>query len=254
MSEYIIAIPARYASSRLPGKPLADVGGMPMIKRVALQALSSKASRVIICVDDERVANVLTDLNVEVCMTSKECKCGTDRIAEMIKNLSIPDDTVVVNIQGDEPLINPEHIDAVANLLIESKADMSTLAAKIDNIHDVFDPNCVKVVLDNNSMALYFSRAPIPYERDNFSKGDISELKFPHYHHIGLYAYKAKTVVDYSAMSQTDLEVCESLEQLRLLQRGYKIAVSLTSRPPEIGVDTKDDLIRVNEILKASHK
>ena len=121
MSEYIIAIPARYASSRLPGKPLADVGGMPMIKRVALQALSSKASRVIICVDDERVANVLTDLNVEVCMTSKECKCGTDRIAEMIKNLSIPDDTVVVNIQGDEPLINPEHIDAVANLLIESK-------------------------------------------------------------------------------------------------------------------------------------
>ncbi len=253
MADYIVAIPARYASTRLPGKPLADCDGMPMIKRVALQALNSKAKRIIICIDDERVAQALQGVNVEVCMTSKDCKCGTDRIAEMLKKLNIAPETVVVNIQGDEPLINPEHIDKVANLLIDSGADMSTLCAEISEIKDVFDPNCVKVVMDCNGMALYFSRAPIPYERDNFKSEHVSELHYPHYHHIGIYGYKAKTVVAYSAMDQAEIEKCESLEQLRLLNLGYKIAVGITDRPPETGVDTADDLARINEILKRNH-
>ena len=253
MADYIVAIPARYASTRLPGKPLADCDGMPMIKRVALQALNSKAKRVIICVDDERVAEALEGVDVEVCMTSQECKCGTDRIAEMLKKLNIAPDTVVVNIQGDEPLINPEHIDMVAELLVKSGADMSTLCAKITEISDVFDPNCVKVVMDHQGFALYFSRCPIPYERDNFKNEVVTELQYPHYHHIGLYGYKAQTVIDYSAMEQAEIEKCESLEQLRLLNLGYKIAVATTERPPETGVDTEADLIRINEILKSRH-
>ncbi len=250
MQDYIVAIPARYASTRLPGKPLALVDGMPMIKRVALQALKSKAKRVIICIDDERVAEALKGVDVEVCMTSESCKCGTDRIAEMISKLNIYPETCIVNIQGDEPLINPEHIDMTANLLLNSNAHMSTLCAKITNIKDVFDPNCVKVVMDQNGYALYFSRAPIPYERDNFKLEVIEDLEFTHYHHIGIYGYKAKTVIEYNKMPQATIEKCESLEQLRLLDCGYKIAVGIIDRPPETGVDTKEDLDRINALLK----
>ncbi len=255
MSDYIVAIPARYASTRLPGKPLAEVGGMPMIRRVCMQALTSKAKQIIACVDDERVSDALKGLDVTVCMTSKSCRCGTDRIAEMIGNLKVAPDTVVVNVQGDEPLINPEHIDTVARTLIDSDADMSTLCSRIDNIKDVFDPNCVKVVFDREGRALYFSRAPIPYERGNFAdESSVTELKFPHYHHIGIYAYRASTVLKYSAMAQPELEQCESLEQLRLMYNGMSIAVAVTERPPEAGVDTHEDLIRVNEILSGSNR
>lgn len=254
MADYIVAIPARYASTRLPGKPLADIDGEPMIKRVCQQALKAHGSKVVACVDDERVREVLEDVDVTVCMTSLNCKCGTDRIAEMISTLKIPDDTVVVNVQGDEPLINPGNIDQVAQLLLDTGADMATLCSEITQIRDVFDPNCVKVVFDKNSRALYFSRAPIPYERGNFADySKVSELMYPHYHHIGIYAYKAGTVTRYSAMEQPDLEKCESLEQLRLMHNGYSIAVGVTSVPPEAGVDTREDLIRVNEILKARH-
>lgn len=254
MTDYIVAIPARYASTRLPGKPLADIDGQPMIRRVCSQALKAHAGRVVACVDDERVREVLEDIDVTVCMTSQTCKCGTDRIAEMIRILQIPDDTVVVNVQGDEPLINPGNIDQVATLLTDTGCDMATLCSKITNIRDVFDPNCVKVVFDRNNRALYFSRAPIPYERGNFGDYDkVTELLYPHYHHIGIYAYKAGTVTRYSAMAQPDLEQCESLEQLRLMHNGYSIAVAVTDRPPEAGVDTREDLIRVNEILKSRH-
>ncbi len=250
MTDYIVAIPARYASTRLPGKPLADIGGTPMIRRVCDQALKSGASRVIACVDDERVSAALEGCKAEVCMTSKACKCGTDRIAQMIGLLHIPADTVVVNVQGDEPLINPAHIDQVARLLSTSKADMSTLCAPITNIDDVFDPNCVKVVFDRNGIALYFSRAPIPFERGNFSSDQVTELRYPHYHHIGIYAYRAGTVLDYTSRPQAEVEKCESLEQLRLMYNGFKIAVGVTENPPETGVDTRADLTRGNEILK----
>lgn len=221
-----------------------------MIRVVCTQALKSRASKVIACVDDERVEDVLKGCGAEVCMTSQDCKCGTDRIAEMIKILKLDPETVVVNVQGDEPLINPSHIDQVAELLLSSGADMSTLAAKIHRVADVFDPNCVKVVTDMHGMALYFSRAPIPYERDNFKNEVVTELKYDHYHHIGIYAYKAGTVLDYTKRAQAEIEKCESLEQLRLMHYGFKIAVGITETPPEIGVDTAEDLKRVNAILK----
>ena len=253
MKDYIVAIPARYASTRFPGKPLVLVGGIPMIKRVCMQALKSNAKSVVACVDDQRVAKVLENMDGTcVCMTSKDCACGTDRIASMIKTMNIDPETVIVNVQGDEPLINPEHIEQVASLLESSGCDMATLCFEIDNVKDVFDPNCVKVVFDRNSKALYFSRAPIPYERDNFRNKeitDISELMHKHYHHIGIYAYKAKTVLSYAAMAQSSLEVSESLEQLRLMQHGYTIAVAPTLNPPETGVDTQEDLDRINAIL-----
>lgn len=148
-SEYIVAIPARYASTRFPGKPLVLVGGIPMIKRVCMQALKSDAKMVVACIDDERVESVLEGMDkVRVCMTSTDCNCGTDRLAQMIEKMQIDPETIIVNVQGDEPLINPEHIKQVATLLESSKADMSTLCFKIDNVKDVFDPNCVKVVFD----------------------------------------------------------------------------------------------------------
>ncbi len=249
MQDYIVAIPARYASTRLPGKPLASVGGEPMIRRVCEQALKSGASRVIACVDDERVGDALKGCRAEVCMTSQECKCGTDRIAEMIRILEIPSDTIVVNVQGDEPLIDPGHIGQVAALLESTGADMATLCAKIHDPSDVFDPNCVKVVMDKNGFALYFSRAPIPYERGNFDHMPQT-LKYDHFHHIGIYAYSARLVLDYTSKPQPEIEKCESLEQLRLMHFGFKIAVGVTDNPPEAGVDTRADLERVNRILK----
>ena len=160
----------------------------------------------------------------------------------MIEKLNIAPETVIVNVQGDEPLINPEHIKQVANLLQTSGCDMATLCFRIDNIKDVFDPNCVKVVFDKDHKALYFSRAPIPYERDNFKKECIDDLEFDHYHHIG--------ILKYSKMAQTTLEKAESLEQLRLMENGMSIAVDVTLNPPETGVDTQEDLDRINKILE----
>lgn len=251
MNNFIIAIPSRYSSTRLPGKPLVDVGGMPMIRRVCLQCLKANPQKVIVCVDDERVAEAVKDLeSVEVCMTSKDAKSGTDRIAQMISNLNLSPDTVIVNVQGDEPLIEPSHILQVAQLLDSSKADMATLCSPITDQKDLFDPSCVKVVLNKQGFAMYFSRAPIPYERDNFMHN--KPATFTHYHHIGIYAYKAGTVTKFAQMPQTMAETAESLEQLRLLENGMRIAVGITDTPPEAGVDTPEDLIRVNKIL-ASH-
>ena len=245
---FIIAIPSRYASTRLPGKPLVAVGGIPMIRRVCLQCLKANPLKVIVCVDDDRVANAVNDLeSIEVCMTSKEAKSGTDRIAQMISNLNLSPDITIVNVQGDEPLIEPSHIQQVAQLLEASKADMATLCSPIKNLMDLLDPSCVKVVMNKEGLAMYFSRAPIPYERDNFMHN--KPATFTHYHHIGIYAYKTGTVTKFAQMSQTQAESAESLEQLRLLENGMRIAVGVTENPPEAGVDTPEDLIRVNKIL-----
>ena len=220
-----------------------------MIRRVCQQALRSEASMVIACIDNDRVANMLTNLpGVEVCMTSTSAKSGTDRIAEMIRIKDLPLDSVIVNVQGDEPLINPQHINQVAELLVSTGADMSTLCFRIDNEKDLFDPSCVKVVMDSKGFALYFSRAPIPYERDNFMHH--KPFSFNHYHHIGIYAYRAKTVLDFAAMDQCESERAESLEQLRLLNAGMKIAVGITDESPETGVDTPEDLERINALLR----
>ena len=249
---FIVAIPARYSSTRLPGKPLCLINNKQMVDIVSFQALKSEASQVVVCIDDLRVEEALKNVPVTICYTSKDARSGTERIAEMINKLNIDPETVIVNVQGDEPLIEPEHINSVAELLENTCADMATLCARITDIKDVFDPNCVKVVMDKNNFALYFSRAPIPYERDNFrNNSDISQLQFNHYHHIGIYAYKAKTILDYLEREQPEIERCESLEQLRLLHYGMKIAVAITDNPPECGVDTPEDLLRVNEIIKA---
>lgn len=258
---YMVAIPARYASTRLAGKPLADVGGAPMIVRVCQKALESSASEVVACVDHELVAQALEPLSrqdsrLTVCMTSQNPRSGTERIAEMLRIRNIDPQTIVVNVQGDEPLITRDHIDEVAALLASSGAQMSTLCNPISSIDDVFDPNCVKVVMDKDNFALYFSRTPIPYERDNFAQGQqaVTELKFKHYHHIGIYGYRAATILDYLQKEPAAIEVAESLEQLRLLHYGMKIAVATTERPPETGVDTAADLERVNRIFASQGK
>lgn len=256
MSDYIVAIPARYASTRLAGKPLASVGGEPMICQVCKKALASQAKEVIACIDHEAVAEALKPLaaanpRLKICMTSQKPRSGTERIAEMLINESYPEDTIVVNVQGDEPLITPEHIDEVAGLIDTKNADMSTLCSVITEVADVFDPNCVKVVLNQDNFALYFSRAPIPYERDNFMAGNVSALQYTHYHHIGIYGYRVRTILDYLQRTPAAIEQAESLEQLRLLHYGMSIAVAITDRPPECGVDTAADLERVNKILAA---
>lgn len=256
-NDYIVAIPARYASTRLAGKPLALIDGCPMIAMVCKKALQSNAKEVIACIDDERVEQALLPLaqenpRLKICLTSQKPRSGTERIAEMIDILKLDPKTVVVNVQGDEPLITKDHIDDVANLLIQSQADMSTLCSPITKIEDVFDPNCVKVVMDQRNFALYFSRTPIPYERDNFAQGvdSVNKLDFTHYRHIGIYGYKAQTIIDYLKLEPADIERAESLEQLRLLHYGMKIVVAKTDRPPETGVDTAKDLERVNAIVR----
>lgn len=262
--DYVVAIPARYASTRLAGKPLVLVGDKPMIAQVCLKALQSTATNVIACVDHEKIAEALepyvaADPRLKVCMTSEKPRSGTERIAEMISLMHLEPETIVVNVQGDEPLITEEHINQVADLLASSNADMATLCAPITEVADVFDPNCVKVVMDAQQRALYFSRAPIPFERDNFmawqkaKESDAStpypELQYTHYHHIGIYAYRVRTILDYLQREPAPLETAESLEQLRLLHYGMTIAVAITERPPETGVDTAQDLERVNKIF-----
>lgn len=261
---YVVAIPARFASTRLAGKPLVMVGDKPMIAQVCLKALKSTASEVIACIDHEKIAEALMpymeqDSRLKICMTSDKPRSGTERIAEMISLMGLLPETIVVNVQGDEPLITAEHITQVATLLASSGADMATLCAPITNVADVFDPNCVKVVMDQQQRALYFSRAPIPFERDNFmawqkaqqtgDKVPLPKLEYTHYHHIGIYAYRVRTIVDYLQRAPAELEQAESLEQLRLLHYSMAIAVAITDRPPETGVDTVADLERVNKIF-----
>ena len=247
---FVVAIPARYASTRLPGKPLVLINGEPMIRGVCRQALKAAPSKVIVCTDDDRVGEAVSNLEgVEVCMTTGDAKSGTDRIAQMALKLKLSADTVIVNVQGDEPLIKPEHIKLAALLLQEKHADMATLCAPIIFDQDLFDPSCVKVVLNKQGFAMYFSRAPIPYERDNFMQHKPPALM--HYHHIGIYAYTAATVQKFAALEQTPVEQAESLEQLRLLENGMTIAAGIINDPPETGVDTPDDVVRVNAVFKS---
>lgn len=274
--EFLVAIPARLASTRLSDKPLALVNGAPMIARVCEKALESDAKYVVACVDDEKIVKAICDHFGEVaevipegntidmkaelmdgkgrllvCLTSDKPRSGTERIAEMIERVKLDGNTIVVNVQGDEPLISKQHINDVAHVLYKSGKEraMSTLCAPITHLKDVFDPNCVKVVMNAAGEALYFSRAPIPYERDNFNKGEVTELRTTHYRHIGIYGYHARTVSWYLGLDATPLEVSESLEQLRALHHGCPIYVTITDSPPETGVDTAADLERVNAIF-----
>ncbi|MDD3419746.1 MAG: 3-deoxy-manno-octulosonate cytidylyltransferase [Candidatus Gastranaerophilales bacterium] len=237
-----IIIPARYASTRLPGKPLIEVGGKPIIQWVYEKAKQSKyANKVIVATDDERIYNAVKDFGGEAEMTSPNHQSGSDRIFEVMnKN---PDITMAVNVQGDEPLITPESIDsAIESLKNDKSADIATLIREIKDEEEIKNPNVVKVVFDNFDNALYFSRSPIPYERN--------KNKTKTYAHIGLYAYKKNALEKMSNLNQSSLELAESLEQLRALQNGMKIKVSIVDYKP-IGIDTPDDVEEFKKILGA---
>ena len=248
---FSVLIPARMASSRLPDKPLADIAGLPMVVRVAQQALRSKANRVVVAADDERIVQACKHHDIEVILTRSDHPSGSDRLAEACSLLKLDDGAIVVNVQGDEPLIDPSAIDAAATLLQQrSDCSMSTLAHPLDNIEDFQNPNVVKVVLDAQSTALYFSRAPISWWRDGFADG-ITQLPQPHpLRHVGLYAYRVGFLRAFPKMSQAPIEITESLEQLRAIWHGHRIAVHVTTTSPGPGVDTPEDLDRVRAIFE----
>jgi 3-deoxy-manno-octulosonate cytidylyltransferase (CMP-KDO synthetase) len=251
---FIVVIPARYQSTRLPAKPLADILGKTMVERVAEQALQSGAKQVIVATDDQRIADVLQKIsNIDVCLTSKDHESGTDRLAEVCAIYQFADNEIIVNVQGDEPLIPPQVIKQVANnLLMNEQASVATLSAPITSQDDAFNVNAVKVVTDKHNLALYFSRATTPWDRDNFTAEnqqaknvDLSHLQ----RHIGIYAYRVAFLKQYAQLTVSPLEMIEKLEQLRVLWHGYKIHVDTACELPPAGVDTAEDLQRVIDVL-----
>ncbi|EKO3419194.1 3-deoxy-manno-octulosonate cytidylyltransferase [Vibrio fluvialis] len=244
---FTVVIPARYQSTRLPGKPLADIAGKPMVQWVYEQAMQAGAERVIIATDDARVEQAVLAFGGTVCMTSPDHQSGTERLAEVVKLMGIEDNHIIVNVQGDEPLIPPSIIRQVADNLAASQAPMATLAVEISHEDEVFNPNAVKVVTDKDGYALYFSRATIPWDRDNFAK-DKTVVQ-PLMRHIGIYAYRAGFINTYIQWPASQLEKIECLEQLRVLWYGEKIHVAVALEAPPAGVDTPEDLDAVRRIV-----
>jgi len=239
-----VIIPARYSSTRLPGKPLSDIAGKPMIVRVAEQAQQSGARSVVVATDDVRIQDAVVAHGFDAIMTRPDHLSGTDRLAEAIEQLGLEDDAIVVNLQGDEPLMPPRLIRAVADLLAaHPSAVMATASHATTRRDDFLNPNIVKVVTDHEGCALYFSRAPIPWPRDAMSGAGGGPIKA--FRHIGLYAYRAGFVARYASWPACPLETTESLEQLRVLWHGEKIVVVEAEEAPLAGVDTPDDLERV---------
>jgi 3-deoxy-manno-octulosonate cytidylyltransferase (CMP-KDO synthetase) len=249
--EFVVAIPSRFASTRLPGKPLRLIGGEPMIVHVARRARAAGAVEVVVATDDQRIADAIEPLGIRVCMTAPEHASGTDRLAECAALCGWDDARIVVNLQGDEPLAPAAPIRAVACALAESGAEIATLAAPITDSTELFDPSCVKLVRDASGMALYFSRAPMPWHRDAFARDRIVLPPGTWLRHIGLYAYRVAQLRAFAAMPPGQLEQVESLEQLRVLEAGWRIAVALTPEPFPAGVDTEEDLQRVISLLAA---
>lgn len=249
-SAYTVLIPARLSSSRLPNKPLADLAGLPMVVRVAQRAALSRAARVVVAGDHPSIVQACQQQGVEAVLTRSDHVSGSDRLAEACEHLALQGDDVVVNVQGDEPLIEPDMIDAVARLLRERPdCSMSTVAHAIDSVADYTNPNVVKVVLDAHHTALYFSRAPIPWWRDGMASG-ATTLPQPHpLRHIGLYGYRAGFLRLFPTLAVAPLESLESLEQLRAMWHGHRIAVHISPHAPGPGVDTPEDLERVRRLL-----
>jgi 3-deoxy-manno-octulosonate cytidylyltransferase (CMP-KDO synthetase) len=243
----VVLIPARLSASRLPNKPLADLAGIPMVVRVAQRAQLSQAGQVVVATDSAEVMQVCQQFGVNAVMTRTDHLSGSDRLAEAATLLGLPDEAIVVNVQGDEPLIEPNSIDAVAKLLHDQSAcSMSTLADPITHLEEWHSPHCVKVVLDAQSQAMYFSRASIPH----FRGGSAEQLPpYPVYRHVGLYAYRCGFLKLYPTLSPAPAEQAEALEQLRVLWHGYRIAVHISQKPSAAGVDTQADLDRVRALL-----
>ena len=244
MTNIHIIIPARLRSTRLPGKMLADIAGKPMVQRVYEQASKSDIANIIIATDANDIAVVARVFCTNVIMTKENHESGTDRLAEAVTKLNLADEDIVINVQGDEPLIPIENIHQVAKLLADSTdAVVSTLCEKITCAEDIYNPNNVKVVFDKNNYALYFSRASIPFERGFSENNAIDKAEF--YRHIGMYAYKVGFLKEYASLSRSPIESYESLEQLRVLWNGYKIAVAEAIERTLVGVDTLEDLEKV---------
>jgi 3-deoxy-manno-octulosonate cytidylyltransferase (CMP-KDO synthetase) len=250
---FTVVIPARMASSRLPNKPLADIAGLPMVVRVAQRALLSHASQVVVAADDERIVQACQAHGIRALLTRQDHVSGSDRLAEACQLLGLPDDAVVVNVQGDEPLIHPGLINDVAALLAQRpEASMSTAAHAIAHLEEFINPNVVKVVLDARQMALYFSRAPIPWWRDGQAEGGFKSLPSPApLRHVGIYGYRAGFLRLFPQLPPAPIETMESLEQLRAMWHGHPIAVHITPEAPGPGVDTPEDLARVRALLTA---
>jgi 3-deoxy-manno-octulosonate cytidylyltransferase (CMP-KDO synthetase) len=250
---FTVLIPARYASTRLSGKPLLDIAGKPMVVRVAERAQASGAQRVVVATDDERIRAAAEQHGVDAILTRANHATGTDRLAEAALALRLDDKAIVVNVQGDEPLLEPALIREVADeLRAHADASIATACHAIDDAAEAFNPNVVKVVLDHAGYALYFSRATIPWARDAFAaKGDRLPLGLPLYRHYGLYAYRVGFLRHYPSLAPSQIERFEALEQLRALWHGYRIAVRITKGTPAPGVDTQEDLDRVRALYAA---
>jgi 3-deoxy-manno-octulosonate cytidylyltransferase (CMP-KDO synthetase) len=252
--KFSVVIPARFASSRLPGKPLADLAGKPMVVRVCERAAASGAQAVHVATDDERIAQAVRAGGFSALLTRAEHPSGTDRVAEAAAQLGIRDDELVVNVQGDEPLIEPALIAEVAAVLAERpEASVSTACHALHEARDIFNPNVVKVVLDAQGFALYFSRAPIPWARDAYAATErVPPADLPCFRHIGIYGYRGSFLRRYSALAPAPVEQFEALEQLRVLWHGHRIAVAVTQTETAPGIDTPQDLERVRRLFEAS--
>jgi len=249
---FTVVIPARYGSTRLPGKPLLEIAGKPMVQRVWEQARQSRAQQVVIATDDTRILDVAQAIGAEVCMTSPDHPSGTDRLQQVALEMGWSDDHIVVNVQGDEPLIPPVVIDQVAdNLAGHDQAGMATLCEDITALDELINPNAVKVVNDIGGMALYFSRAPIPWPRDEFMHGQQTMPQAGNwYRHIGIYAYRTGFLHRYVTWPPAPLEQTENLEQLRALYHGVGIHVARAVQSVPGGIDTEDDLHAVRALLE----
>ena len=246
--EFLVVIPARLGSTRLPRKPLADINGKPMVIRVAERAQQSLAQSVVVATDSPEIQAACDEYRIECLLTSADHPTGTDRIAEVAQLLKLPPDTLVVNVQGDEPLIPPELINQVAQTLADHSAcAISTIAVPIEDDAEISNPNVVKVVLSRSGEAMYFSRAAIPFVRDPDTAGKIAHLR-----HLGIYAYRADFLQAYTRLDPAPPEQAEALEQLRALWNGYRIAVHTATEAPPAGVDTQEDLERVRKVLANS--
>jgi 3-deoxy-manno-octulosonate cytidylyltransferase (CMP-KDO synthetase) len=251
---FSVVIPSRYASTRLPGKPLLAINGKPMIQHVFEQASASQAREVIIATDDVRIQQACEKFSAKVIMTSSDHLSGTDRLEEVVTQLGYYLDDIVVNVQGDEPLIPPRIINQVAhNLSAEPDASVATLVEPIEDINSLMSPNVVKVVMNTKGFASYFSRAPIPWPRDHFLHGIDSTKGLPssiqYFRHIGIYAYRVKLLKSFVKWLPAPTELAESLEQLRVLWNGHSIHVDIADEIPPAGVDTQEDLDRVRRLL-----
>ena len=259
MTPFNIVIPARFASTRLPGKPLKKLNGITLIEHVYNAASKTHAEQIIVATDNKDIFDTVNNFGGKSVMTRSDHHSGTDRIHEVACIQNWKPSTIVVNLQGDEPLVQAENIHTlVESLANNDNADMSTLAMPFQNMCDVVDPNNVKVVLDNNNFALYFSRSPIPWLRDSYTTDiltnpSISLPEIPIYAHIGLYAYRVQTLKKFATLKPSALEQAESLEQLRILSNGMKIIVSVSKLAESKGVDTPEDLLAVEKILKSTN-